>query len=62
MLSMMVAEKIAAVSPGEVLQVVTDDPGAPQEMPTWCKRTGNELLQLSEQGEEHLILIRKGER
>lgn len=60
LLSMMVAEKIGPLSPGAVLDVLTDDPGAPTEMPAWCTRAGHELLSLEPAGEEFRVRIRRG--
>ena len=60
MLSMSVSERIRDLAPGDTLEVVTDDPGAPTEMPAWCKRTGHELLSLEESGEgEYRLVIRR---
>ncbi len=30
--------------PGGVLKVIATDPGAPADIPAWCRLTGNELL------------------
>jgi len=30
--------------PGEVLKVIALDPGAPIDLPAWCRMTNNELL------------------
>jgi len=30
--------------PGQVLRVVATDPGAPEDIPAWCRMTRNELL------------------
>ena len=30
--------------PGGILKVVATDPGAPADIPAWCRLTGNELL------------------
>lgn len=30
--------------PSQTLKVVTLDPGAPLDLPAWCRLTGNELL------------------
>lgn len=60
MLSMMVAGRIGPLSPGTVLEVMTDDPGAPTEMPAWCDRMKHQLISLEPQGEEFRIRIRKG--
>lgn len=59
LLSMMVAEKISPLPPGTVLDVVTDDPGAPTEMPAWCRRMGHELLSLESIGTEFRVRIRR---
>ena len=60
MLSMMVAERMAGLSEGAVLEVITDDPGAPTEMPAWCRRCGHELLSLETLGEDQRLRIRRG--
>jgi len=31
--------------PGEVLRVTALDPGAPEDLPAWCRLTGHTLLQ-----------------
>lgn len=38
-------EKIAAMTPGEVLMVASRDAGAPVEVPAWCRMTGHRLLE-----------------
>jgi tRNA 2-thiouridine synthesizing protein A len=30
--------------PGRVLKVIALDPGAPEDLPAWCRVTGNELV------------------
>ncbi len=35
--------KLLAVSPGECLKVTALDPGAPEDLPSWCRLTGNRL-------------------
>lgn len=44
------AQKIKEVEVGKVLEVLADDPGAEEDMPAWCRQTGNEFL--SEEKEE----------
>jgi tRNA 2-thiouridine synthesizing protein A len=31
-------------SPGNILKVIAVDPGAPADIPAWCRMTGNELV------------------
>ena len=54
------AEKIKDLKSGEVLEVVADDKGIKQDMPAWCKATGNEYLGLEENGGEIKVYVRKG--
>ena len=42
-LQLMVRMKIMA--PGQVLRVVALDPGAPADIPAWCRMTGHTLLE-----------------
>jgi len=48
------------IEPGEVLEMVTGDPAAVQDIPRWAKRAGHKLLKLSQVGEEYHFLIQKG--
>jgi len=36
--------RLQAVGPGAVLKVTARDPGAPEDMPAWCRLTGHTLL------------------
>lgn len=60
MLSMTVSQRVTPMSPGAVIDVVTDDPATPTEMPAWCKKMGHELLSLETNGDEHHLRIRRG--
>ena len=33
------------IGPGERVRIVTDDPGAPRDLPAWCRMTGHRLLE-----------------
>jgi tRNA 2-thiouridine synthesizing protein A len=34
------------VGPGDLVRIVTNDPGAPRELPAWCRMTGHRLLEV----------------
>lgn len=53
------AEKMKEMKPGEVLKIVSDDPGVKEDMPAWCKSTGNELVGIEESGGEFRVYVRK---
>ncbi len=39
---------IKALLPGQVLEIVATDPGTRTDIPSWCSRTGNRLLGMTE--------------
>jgi tRNA 2-thiouridine synthesizing protein A len=48
--------------PGDLLEVVGDDPGIREDMPVWCERAGHRLVELEEEGGKIRSLVEKGER
>ncbi len=44
---------------GEILKVLSDDPGILEDMPAWCTTSGNELVCIEERGDEYYVYIRK---
>jgi tRNA 2-thiouridine synthesizing protein A len=36
--------RLKALEPGQVLRVLATDTGAPEDLPAWCRMTGNTLL------------------
>ncbi len=36
--------RLSALPPGTVLEVIARDPGAPEDLPAWCRLTGHRLL------------------
>ena len=50
--------RIEPLAPGRVLKLTARDPGAPADIPAWCRMTGHALV-----SEQHPIyLIRRKER
>ncbi len=49
-----------AMQSGEVLEVITTDPGSKSDIPALIKRLGSELIELKENGGEFTFLIKKG--
>lgn len=45
--------RVDALAPGVVMQLITRDPGAPADIPAWCRMTGHVLL--AEQHPTYLI-------
>lgn len=53
------AQKIKQLKIGDVLEVVADDKGIKEDMPAWCKATGNECLGMEEQNGEIKVYVKK---
>jgi len=53
------AKKIKDLKIGQVLKVISDDEGIKEDMPAWCKRTGNEFLRIEEGEGEYRVYVRK---
>ncbi len=53
------AKKIKDLKIGQVLEVISDDEGIKEDMPAWCKRTGNEFLRIEEGEGEYRVYVRK---
>jgi TusA-related sulfurtransferase len=47
------------VEPGELVEVLTDDPAAARDLVVWCRATGNQLLTLTQEGETRHLVIRR---
>ena len=41
-------KRVAALSPGDELEICCTDPGALSDIPAWCKLEGHEVVSLSE--------------
>ncbi|HBR17255.1 MAG: hypothetical protein A3G39_05585 [Deltaproteobacteria bacterium RIFCSPLOWO2_12_FULL_43_16] len=44
---------------GQVIEVLTDDPVSKKDLPVWAHSTGNELLEVREEGKTITIYLRK---
>jgi TusA-related sulfurtransferase len=53
------ANLVKEMRSGEVLLVLSDDWGIEEDMPAWCKMSGNELLGIVEEGEILKAYVRK---
>lgn len=58
--SVKTALALETMDPGQTLEVLTDDPVSKKDLPVWAESTGNELLEIVEEGETIKIYLRKG--
>ena len=53
------AARMKQLPPGSVLKVLSDDPGILEDMPAWCRTSGNELIRIDQTAGEFHAYVRK---
>ncbi|WP_281856461.1 sulfurtransferase TusA family protein [Litoreibacter halocynthiae] len=53
-------KRLQALSSGQVLRVLADDPAALIDMPHFCAEAGHVLVSMTEDGAHQVYLLRKG--
>ena len=53
------AKKIKELEIGQILEVVSTDEGIKEDMPAWCRQTGQEFLGLEEDGDIYKVYVKK---
>jgi len=52
-------KSINSLTDGQVIKILATDPSAVNNLTSFCKQTGNELLESQEQNGEFMFLIKK---
>lgn len=53
------SQKIKELGVGQILEVLADDEGIKEDMPAWCKTTGQEFLGIREEEGQYKAYVRK---
>ncbi|HIQ30820.1 MAG TPA: sulfurtransferase TusA family protein [Aquifex aeolicus] len=53
------AKRIREMEIGQVLELIADDPGVVEDIPAWCRSTGQEFLGMYEEDGEYHLFVRK---
>ena len=53
------AKAIRTVQPGQVIAIAATDAGAKADIPAWCEKTGNTLLEFTEENGVLTFYVRK---
>ena len=56
-----VQSAVAALAPGDVLEVRATDPGALHDIPAWCRVHGHEVLETESAAGEVRVTLRVGD-
>lgn len=54
------SKRMKELEAGTVLEILADDEGVVEDVPSWCNRTGNEYLGHEIEGEVVKSYVRKG--
>ena len=52
-------KEIQEIQVGEILKVVATDVGTKKDFPAWAERSGNEILELREEGHNFIWFIKR---
>ncbi|HVT16783.1 MAG TPA: sulfurtransferase TusA family protein [Thermoanaerobaculia bacterium] len=58
---LLAAREMKRLAPGDLLEIVGDDPAILEDMPIWCERAGHRLISIGEQQGQILSLVAKGQ-
>lgn len=50
---------LQGIQPGQVLEILATDPGAVADFQAFCRQTGNELMESSQQDDVYRFLIKR---
>lgn len=53
------AKTMKTMEDGQVLELLATDPGSKPDVPAWCEKTGNELLESAEEDGVYKYYIRR---
>ena len=54
-----VSRAIKALEPGQMLEVTADDPAFKLDIEAWCRRTGQDLVELRRDQRTYTALVRR---
>ena len=52
-------KKIDSIKQGQILELTADDPASEEDIKSWAKTTGNELLKIEKDKDKFIFFIRK---
>jgi tRNA 2-thiouridine synthesizing protein A len=50
-------DKIKQLAAGDILQVVSTDPGALSDIPAWCRINGHRVIETKQKNDEVVVVI-----
>lgn len=54
-------DKVKQLQTGDELEVTCTDPGVMEDIPTWCRINGHQVLETKQQNNDYIIRLQVGE-
>jgi TusA-related sulfurtransferase len=55
-----ISQEMPRLTAGEVVEVITTDPGSLSDFPAWAKTTGNQVVETTQESGVITIYVKKG--
>ena len=52
-------QEIATMKPGEILEIIADDPGFADDLPIWCAAVGEKFVAMKQEGPLYIGYVEK---
>lgn len=59
-LLLLIRQHIDPLAPGQLLEILSREPSVEEDLPAWCRLTGNELVNVWRTGRQRSFLVSKG--
>jgi tRNA 2-thiouridine synthesizing protein A len=56
-----VQDHVATLNPGDVVEAICTDPGVVNDIPAWCRINGHEVVEIREDEDDFIVVVRVGE-
>ena len=56
-----VQQRVAELSPGDVLEVWCTDPGTRNDIPAWCRVNGHRMLEVRDEDDDIVLTLEVGD-
>ena len=57
-----VQDRVAGLQTGDEVEAICTDPGVLNDIPAWCRINGHEVIELREQRDQYIVVVRVGEQ
>lgn len=57
--ALLTTEKMKELKSGDILVILANDPDILEDIPNWCKRSGNRFLKIEKENEIYKLYVQK---